>query len=74
MKLFSAPPMDQHLIMNGEDLVGDNKATLASLNVAPGAIIYLKIDEPNDDPVFLEDATKAQHPETGFAGTSLLGR
>ncbi len=42
MKLFSAAPMDQHLLLDGEELKGD-QTTLASHNVVPNSILYLKV-------------------------------
>ncbi|ELU17396.1 hypothetical protein CAPTEDRAFT_178380 [Capitella teleta] len=73
MKVFSVPPFDQNLICNGRELKG-NTDTLAALHILPGDVIYLQADEPVEDPMFLEDATKASVPETGFLGTGLVSR
>ncbi|KAK3102469.1 hypothetical protein FSP39_011588 [Pinctada imbricata] len=45
MKLFSVPPFDQNLFLDGIALK-DNATTLSELRVAPGAIILLQADEP----------------------------
>ena len=71
MKPFSAAPMDQHLFLNGEEICGE-KSSLSDLKITPGAVVYLRVDEPCDDPMFMEDAAKASKPEEGFKGTGLL--
>ncbi|KAK3608096.1 hypothetical protein CHS0354_004752 [Potamilus streckersoni] len=71
MKLFSVPPFDQNLSLNGTPLV-ENSETLSSLRIMPGSIIMLKADEPVEDPMLLEDMYAASdHQESGFKGTSL---
>jgi hypothetical protein len=42
MKLFHVAPFDQHLSIDGRDLV-DNNATLGSLQVYPHSVILLKV-------------------------------
>ena len=65
-------PMDQHLYLAGTQLTGDQR-TLGELGVAPSSVLYLRIDEPCDDPMLLDDVTKASRPEKGFKGTGLVG-
>ncbi|XP_066296136.1 ubiquitin carboxyl-terminal hydrolase 48-like [Branchiostoma lanceolatum] len=72
MNAFSVAPFDQHLILNGHTLV-DDVATLGSLGVQPGSVLLLKVDEPVEDPMMIEDFAKASVPEEGFKGTGLLG-
>ncbi|XP_035696880.1 ubiquitin carboxyl-terminal hydrolase 48-like [Branchiostoma floridae] len=72
MNAFSVAPFDQHLILNGRMLV-DDVATLGSLDVIPGSVLLLKVDEPVEDPMMIEDFAKASVPEEGFKGTGLLG-
>lgn len=72
MKAYSSPPMDQHFYLNGGELVGDQR-TLGDLGVQPSSILYLQIDEPCEDPMMIDDMTKASCPEEGFKGTGLLG-
>ena len=73
MNLFSVPPFDQNLWLNGIFLTDDN-ATLGSLNVVPESIITLVEDvpDPNEMP-YIYDAVKPSEPEVGFIGTSLIG-
>jgi hypothetical protein len=44
MKLFHVAPFDQHLSVDGRDLV-DNDATLGSLQVYPDSVILLKVSK-----------------------------
>lgn len=72
MSLFSVPPFDQNLLIDGQLLSGDS-ATLGQLRVYPGAFITLKADEPVENPMLLEDLYQVSSTqETGFKGTSLL--
>ena len=73
MKLFSVPPFDQNLYVNGI-LLSDNGLTLGELKVAPGAVINLIADEAEEDnTTFLDDISKhSGMPESGFKGTNLL--
>ena len=73
MKLFSVAPFDQNLWLNGSLLTGDSTSTLSSLGILPGSTIYLKEDEPTEDPGVFEDISSAQHIEEGFKGTGLAG-
>lgn len=73
MKVFSVPPFDQTLQMNGHFLA-DDSATLGSLKVAPGSVIMLQADEPVEDLLVLQDMIQVSSgPESGFKGTGLLG-
>ncbi|VDI64157.1 ubiquitin carboxyl-terminal hydrolase 48 [Mytilus galloprovincialis] len=73
MKLFSVPPFDQTLLLNGHSLC-DDTATLGGLRIAPGSIIMLQADEPAEDLLVLQDMIQVSSgPESGFKGTGLLG-
>lgn len=72
MSLFSVPPFDQNLYVDGR-LLTDNDKTLADLRVASGSVVVLVADEPQEGPSFLEEYAKASGiPESGFKGTNLL--
>ncbi|WAR25209.1 UBP48-like protein [Mya arenaria] len=72
MRLFSVPPFDQNLFINGR-LLEDNTKSLFDLRVASGSVVDLIADEPNEEMTFLEDFTKeTTTPESGFKGTNLL--
>ncbi|XP_014778290.1 ubiquitin carboxyl-terminal hydrolase 48 [Octopus bimaculoides] len=72
MKLFSVPPFDQNLHFNGTCLL-DETATLGQLRISPGCLIFLKADEPSEDPMVVEEIlTTSNYGEEGFKGTGLL--
>jgi len=72
MKLFSVPPFDQNLYLDGR-VLEDNTKTLCELRVASGSVIDLIADEPNEEMAFLDDFSKdSVGPESGFKGTNLL--
>lgn len=73
MKLFSVPPFDQNLYIDGRLLEG-NTCSLAELRVPSGSVIELIADEPQEDTCFLEDIYSKESgiPESGFKGTNLL--
>ena len=55
MKHFSVAPFDQHLTLDGQEISAENDVTLSALRIIPGTVIYLKADEPQEDPIFLDD-------------------
>ena len=57
MKHFSVAPLDQHLMLDGQEISAENEMTLSALRIFPGAVIYLKADEPQEDSIFLDDIT-----------------
>ena len=72
MGLFSVPPFDQNLYMEGR-LLDENDRSLCDLRVASGSVIDLIADEPQEEPSFLEEFVKESGiPESGFKGTNLL--
>ncbi|XP_045165164.2 ubiquitin carboxyl-terminal hydrolase 48-like [Mercenaria mercenaria] len=72
MGLFSVPPFDQNLYIDGR-LLSDNDRSLCDLRVASGSVIDLIADEPQEEPNFLEEFVKESGmPESGFKGTNLL--
>ena len=73
MTLFSVPPFDQNLWLNGKFL-SDDSATLGSLDIIPECTLTLVEDLPNPDDVpFICETSKSAEPEVGFLGTSLIG-
>ena len=73
MTLFSVPPFDQNLWLNGR-LLSDDMATIGSLNIIPGCTVTLVEDVPNpDDAPYIYETSKSAEPEVGFIGTSLIG-
>lgn len=71
MSLFSVPPFDQNLYIDGR-LLTDNDRSLSDLRVASGSVIDLIADEPQDDTSFLDYVKESGIPESGFKGTNLL--
>lgn len=72
MQAFTVAPFDQHLSLEpGGDPLKDNQATLASLGVVPGSMLFLTVDEPTSDLMDFEDCASAPEPEVGFKGTKL---
>ncbi|KAK6176967.1 hypothetical protein SNE40_015165 [Patella caerulea] len=72
MNLFSVPPFDQNLWIDGRLLL-DNASTLQELKVYPACSILLKVDEPNEESTVIEDLMSAPpRQEQGFKGTNLL--
>lgn len=74
MQLYSIPPFDQNIWLNGL-VLSDDTATLGKLSVLPGCTVIVVADEPDEKslemlPVLPE---KAKTIEEGFKGTSLLG-
>ncbi|XP_013383086.1 ubiquitin carboxyl-terminal hydrolase 48 isoform X2 [Lingula anatina] len=72
MRQFSVAPFDQHLMLGGQHLTDDH-AKLGSLNIFPGDILYLKVDEPTEEALMMDDLARAAYPEQGFKGTGLHG-
>ncbi|ESO85194.1 hypothetical protein LOTGIDRAFT_130809 [Lottia gigantea] len=54
MNIFSVPPFDQTLILDGE-ILNDNTATLQQLKIYPACNILVKVDEPSEDHSVIED-------------------
>jgi ubiquitin carboxyl-terminal hydrolase 48 len=72
MGLFSVPPFDQNLYVDGR-LLDENDRSLCDLRVASGSVIDLIADEPQEEPSFMEEFVKESGmPESGFKGTNLL--
>ncbi|XP_064459284.1 ubiquitin carboxyl-terminal hydrolase 48-like [Ornithodoros turicata] len=72
MQEFTVAPFDQHLTLQpGGEPLADNQATLASLGVVPGSILFLTTDEPTSGAMDFEDCTSVPEPEVGFKGTKL---
>lgn len=71
MGLFSVPPFDQNLYVDGR-LLTDNDRSLSDLKVASGSVIDLIADEPQEETSFLEYVKESGIPESGFKGTNLL--
>lgn len=74
MGMYSVAPFDQHVFLNGNELVKGDEL-LTTLNVMPGCMITLKSDSTpydGDDAVVGDVGTEAT-TEAGFKGTSLLG-
>ena len=72
MDLFSVPPFDQNIWMDGKFLT-DNSATIGSLNITPGCNLTLVEDTPDPNAMPFVFETNTPEPEVGFLGTSLLG-
>lgn len=48
MRLAEVPTYDQHLVFNGNELTGNDKVTLGSLQLLPGSVIYLWVSSNLD--------------------------
>ncbi|XP_077998127.1 ubiquitin carboxyl-terminal hydrolase 48-like [Glandiceps talaboti] len=72
MNEFSVAPFDQHLIIEDGSYLTRETATLGDLGVTPGDVLYLKVDLPCEDPLFMDEIMKAGAPEEGFKGTGLV--